>query len=98
MITDKINQIEKLITVPNVDKDPDGANNAMQILIHLTELRGLVDSAFLPSVRRFAYLVKSEEGLIHIVTHQEALADDYIDGNKSLIKVKMPLLYQEHFV
>jgi hypothetical protein len=50
MITEKINQIEKLITVPNVDKDSDGANNAMKILIHLTELRGLVDSAFLPSV------------------------------------------------
>ena len=57
MIIEKINQIEKLISVPNVDKDPDGANNAMQMLIHLTELRGLVDSAFLPPVSDF-YLLK----------------------------------------
>jgi len=50
MITEKINQIEKLVTVPSAEIDPDGASNAMQILIHLTELRDLVDSDSLPPV------------------------------------------------
>ncbi len=58
MITEKINQIEKLVTVPSAEIDPDGASNAMQILIHLTELRDLVDSAFLPPVSEIDLLME----------------------------------------
>ena len=65
MIVEKLAELEKLIDVPNVDKQPQESLKAMQMLNLIVEIRGIVQnwrSLYPPSLeqsddkRLFAYL------------------------------------------
>jgi hypothetical protein len=42
-ILQKIEELQELVKVPNVDKDPEGSINGMKMLNKIVELRGLVN-------------------------------------------------------
>jgi len=58
MIQKKLDELEALITVPNVDKYPEQSLNAMKALNLIVELRGLVKNLDLHIVNnRFIQLI-----------------------------------------
>jgi len=50
MIQEKLNELESLITVPDVNKESEQSINAMKMLNILVELRGLVKNCNIPCV------------------------------------------------
>ena len=62
MILKKLEELESLITVPDVNKEPEQSINAMKMLNLIVELRGLVKNLAIPDVSGSGY-----EGLDAVV-------------------------------